>query len=107
MRVPFLSFRKNLPERLHLDALEHAGGRVRIALGKGDRFGFALHLHDDKTAAAVGEWSRELHLAGSIERPEIVEMSGPYARPQRSAAGSVMADNHEQHRIVLLKKCAD
>src|ERR1019366_9046062 len=32
---------KNLPERLHLDALEHAGGRVRIAIGKGDRFGFA------------------------------------------------------------------
>ena len=35
---------------------------------------------------------------------QILEMSRPHLGSQRSAVGSVMADNHEQHRIVPLKR---
>src|SRR5271156_675259 len=99
-----LLLRKHLPERLDLDAREHAARHVRIAVRKRDRFRLAFHIHNDKTAAAVGEWPRDLHFAGLNQRPQIVEMSRPHLGPQRSAVGSVMADNHEQHRIILLKR---
>ena len=34
-----------------------------------------------------------------IERPQILEMRRPNLRPQCGAVGSIVADNHEQHRI--------
>src|SRR5271170_5173349 len=92
-------FRKYLPERLNLDALEHSLLHVRIAVGEGARLGLALHIHNDKAAAAVGEWTRDFQLARTIERPQILEMRRPNLRPQRGAVGSIVADNHEQHRI--------
>src|ERR1700677_2336980 len=99
-----LGFRKYLSERLDLDARENSTGHVRIAVRKRDRFRLALHIHNDKTAAAVGEWARDLHLVGHNQRRQILEMRRPDLRPQGRTVGSVMADNHEQHRVVLLKK---
>src|SRR5580658_543466 len=104
LRIVRISLRKHLSERLDLDAREHSTGHVGIAVRKRDRFRLALHIHNDKTAAAVGEWPRDLHLAGHNQRPQILEMSRPSLRPQGRTVGSVMADNHEQHRVVLLKK---
>src|SRR5271155_2665268 len=99
-------FGEDLPERLHFNAREHSIGRVRIAVRERNRLRLALRIHNDKTAAAVGERSRQLHFAGAIQRPQIREMSLPDLGPQRSAVGSVMADDHEQHRIILPRKTA-
>src|SRR5215469_2227700 len=95
-------FRKHLPERLHLDAREHTAGDVRIAVRERERFCLVLHIYNDKTAAAVGEWAREPQSA-RLERPRVRQMSLAYLGPNRGAVGSVMADNHEQHRMVLWK----
>src|SRR5713101_1297161 len=92
---------KYLPERLHLDALEDAARRVRIALRKCERFRLALHVDDDQTTAAVSKRSRDLDLARRNQRSQIFQMCRPNLRPQPGALGSIVADNHEQHRMVL------
>src|SRR6266481_909276 len=94
-------FRKHLPERLHLDSREHAAGRVRVALRKCDCVGLAIHIDNDQTATAVSKRPRDLDLARRHERAQIFQMRRPNPRPQLGALGSIVADNHKQHRIAL------
>jgi hypothetical protein len=87
----------DLAKRFHLDALENALFRVRIALREGERLGLTVHIEDHKAATAVGERTSHKHLSTLDQRLNVVEMSGPNRWAERSAIRRIVTDDYEEH----------